>query len=84
MPYVVTLKVSASRQFSKLPEDMQRRISKALDALGDNPRPPGCKRLTNKSKWRVRVGDYRIIYEIQDAVLVVLVVEIAHRREVYR
>jgi mRNA interferase RelE/StbE len=66
-------------------ESLKRRMSKALHLLETNPRPPGCIRLQGGDElYRVRVGDYRIIYQIQDAVLVVLVVQIGHRREIYR
>jgi len=55
-----------------------------LRALESNPRPPDVKKLKGRAAWRVRVGDYRIIYEIHDRELVVIVVTIGHRREVYR
>jgi mRNA interferase RelE/StbE len=56
----------------------------AIGQLADNPRPVGCKKLKGMSAWRIRVGDYRVVYEIHDDVLVVLVVRVAHRREVYK
>ena len=63
----------------------RRRILRAIIALEVNPRPPGAKKLRGESElWRVRVGDYRILYSIEEARLVVLVVKIGHRREVYR
>ena len=55
-----------------------------LDELGENPRPPGSKKLAGADFWRTRVGDYRIVYSIEDQVLMVLVIRIGHRREVYR
>lgn len=64
---------------------MKRRVVDAIDALTANPRPPGCVKLAgDESVWRVRVGSYRILYEIHEGRLVVLVIRIAHRREVYR
>ena len=64
---------------------LQRRIAKALRVLENDPRPPGSVKLHGEGElYRVRVGDYRIVYQIQDAVLVVLVVQIGHRREIYR
>ena len=60
------------------------RIDAAILALAETPRPPGCTKLTNQEAWRIRVGDYRIVYEIRDTALVVTVIEIGHRREVYR
>lgn len=59
--------------------------SQAIRALAINPRPPGCRKLVgSKSDWRIRVGDYRVIYEIADAIRVVRVNRVRHRREVYR
>jgi mRNA interferase RelE/StbE len=81
--YEIKFRPSAKREFKKLPSDIQQRIAPKIDALADNPRPFGCSRLTGMDAYRIRVGDYRIIYEIRDAELVVLVVRIAHRREVY-
>jgi mRNA interferase RelE/StbE len=64
---------------------LKRRVVDAIDALTANPRPPGCVKLAgDESVWRVRVGSYRILYEIHEGRLVVLVIRIAHRREVYR
>jgi mRNA interferase RelE/StbE len=64
---------------------LKRRIANAIDALTVNPRPPGCVKLAGEENvWRVRVGDYRILYEIHEGRLVVLVIRIAHRREAYR
>ena len=66
-------------------ESLQRRIAKALRVLENDSRPPGSVKLQGEGElYCVRVGDYRIVYQIQDAVLVVLVVQIGHRREIYR
>lgn len=82
--YRVDLTSKARRQFSVLPKDVQKRIDLRLLALAGNPRPAGVKKLQGQDRYRIRVGDYRVIYQIQDEVLLVLVVEIAHRREAYR
>jgi mRNA interferase RelE/StbE len=75
----------AARAFRNLSPDVQRRLDPALLALADNPRPPGCVKLSGEeSLWRVRVGDYRIVYQIQDKLLKVLVINVGHRREIYR
>ena len=75
----------AAREFRKLAPDIQRRLDPAILALAQNPRPPGCVKLSGEeSLWRIRVGDYRIVYQIQDAALLVLVVKVGHRREVCR
>jgi mRNA interferase RelE/StbE len=68
-----------------LTADVQRRLDPALQALKQDPRPPGCKKLSGEeSLWRIRVGDYRIVYQIRDNELLVLVLKMGHRREIYR
>ena len=62
----------------------KKRIDAALTLLADNPIPPKAKKLSGRDGYRIRVGDYRIIYEIQKNLLVVLVIDIGHRRELYR
>jgi mRNA interferase RelE/StbE len=84
MTYSVTILRSAQKQLAKLDSQTRNRIASAIYALADNPRPSGCKKLTGRSAWRIRIGTYRVIYEIQDNELIILVVTIAHRREVYR
>ena len=85
MTYSVEFKRSAMRQLKRLPKNIQRRIADAIDRLADNPRPHGYIQMeTDDTLYRVRVGDYRIIYEIIDNKLVILVIRIGHRREVYR
>jgi mRNA interferase RelE/StbE len=83
--YTVTLSPAAERQLRKFDPHTRRRIQAALDLLADNPRPPAAKQLVGGAgEWRVRTGDYRIVYEIEDDVLLVLVLTMGHRREVYR
>ena len=85
MAYRVDIESGARRSLRKLPSVVQRRIVEAACRLADNPRPPGCIKLqAEENAWRIRVGDYRIIYEIHDTVLLVLVIRIDHRRNVYR
>jgi mRNA interferase RelE/StbE len=85
VPYRVEFKPSARRQLRKLPAEVQRRIVLRAEALGGDPRPPGVEALAGADAlYRVRVGDYRIVYEVRDRILLVLVVRIGHRREVYR
>ena len=85
MPYRIEWRPAARRGLFWLERDAQTRVFRCVDALAGNPRPDGCRKLTGRENlYRVRVGDYRILYEVRDAVLVVLVVEIEHRREVYR
>lgn len=83
--YRVELKRSAAKELRSLPATIISRIDEAITALGSDPRPPGAKKLVGEENlYRIRVGDYRIVYLVRDDVLVVLVIRIAHRREVYR
>ena len=85
MNYSVEFKRSAQKELARLPKNIQRRIADAIDALGENPRPHGYIQMeTDDIFYRIRVGSYRIIYEIIADKLVVLVIRIGHRREVYR
>ena len=83
--YRIEVSPAASRQLRKLDLGARRRIQAAVQLLATNPRPPGAKRLVGgDGEWRVRTGDYRIVYEIHDQVLLVLVLAIGHRRDIYR
>jgi len=83
--YRVRFASRAERSFRKLSPEVQRRLDPAIMALATNLRPPGCVKLSGaESLWRIRVGDYRVVYQIQDEVLLVLVVNVGHRRDVYR
>jgi len=84
LPYQVEFTPAARRQFRKLPAEAQRRLAPVIDGLADNPRPAGSKKLVGPSDlWRVRAGDFRVIYTIQDERLIVQVVRVGNRREVY-
>jgi mRNA interferase RelE/StbE len=81
----ITFSNAAYRQFAKLPQELKARVAPAIQALRDDPRPAGVKRLSGPSgAWRIRVGVYRIVYTIEDDRLVILVVRIGPRRDVYR
>lgn len=85
MTYSIEFSKRAERQFNTLPQQIQKRLQLRIDALATNPHPRGAKKLEeNENRYRIRVGDYRIIYEVQDVALVVILVRIGHRREVYR
>jgi len=85
MVYRVRIKPAAEKALSRLPTPYRRRMAAAIDSLAHDPRGPGARKLSARSDyWRLRVGDYRIVYEIADEVLLVYVVRVAHRREVYR
>lgn len=84
MTYRVTLSPMAARQLRKLDAPARRRIQAALDLLAKQPRPPSATRLVGGSgEWRIRTGDCRIVYEIEDDHLLVLVLRLGHRREIY-
>ena len=84
-PYRVELKPSAERALTALQRRDRIRVARKIDALATDPRPPGVEKLKGaEDLWRVRTGDYRIIYAILDDALVILVIRIGHRREVYR
>ena len=84
MTYRVTLAPSAARQLRKFDPDVRRRIQAAIELLAVEPRPPAATQLVGGSgEWRVRTGNYRIVYDINDDELVVLVLRMGHRREVY-
>ena len=80
----LVFKESVSKDLKEIPKQDVQRILERIDALRDEPRPQGSVKLSGKEHYRVRQGNYRIIYEIQDAQLVVIVIKVGHRREVYR
>jgi mRNA interferase RelE/StbE len=82
--YRIEITPSAARELSRLPRKDLQRIVARIQALADDPRPPGSQKLCAQEKYRIRQGDYRVLYQIEDDVLVVYVVKIAHRRDVYR
>ena len=84
MAYVVRLKPRAERDLDRLPIGVARRIWQKLVALEGEPRPPGASNLEGSDGYRIRMGDYRIVYLIDDSAQVGEVVRVAHRREVYR
>jgi mRNA interferase RelE/StbE len=82
--YIIRIARAPAKLLPRLPRDLQGRIGAAIDALALNPRPPGCKRLRGqRDYYRIRVGDWRILYTIEDDVLLVEVVEIGPRSSMY-
>jgi len=82
--YTVELKPPARKELEALPDDLLARVVHKLESLAGNPRPTGCRKLRGyKDQWRVRVGDWRVIYIIDDKAKLVSVTRIGHRREVY-
>jgi mRNA interferase RelE/StbE len=83
--YGVVFKPAALRDLRKLPEDVKRRVAVRIDALANDPRPHGAEALQGEPDlYRIRVGEHRIIYKLEKKALVVLVIRVGHRREVYR
>jgi mRNA interferase RelE/StbE len=84
MKYKIIIAEQAIKALGKLPRKVQRQISEKIDSLADNPRPAGTEKLQGADLYRIRSGDYRVIYQIKDDVLIVLVVRIGHRKDIYR
>ena len=82
--YEIELRPAAERGLRKLDPQVARRVQAAIALLAEDPRPPASRPLHGRPAWRVRVGDYRIIYTIEDDVLLVVVVTLGHRRDVYK
>jgi mRNA interferase RelE/StbE len=82
--YAIELKSSARKELESLPDSVLSRVIRKLESLTRNPRPAGCKKLRGyKDLWRIRVGDWRVVYIVDDPAKLISVTRIAHRREVY-
>lgn len=85
MAYQIEIKRSATKEIAALPKRDQRRVVSAIEALANYPRPDSARKLTNtENAYRLRVGDYRIVYQIVDNILTVFIVRVGHRKDVYR
>jgi mRNA interferase RelE/StbE len=82
--YRVVIRRSAEKEIAKLPEAVRRRVVALIVALGEVPRPHGCQKLSGEDKYRIRQGDYRVVYTIVDELVTVTIVRVAHRSDVYR
>ncbi|HKS05480.1 MAG TPA: type II toxin-antitoxin system RelE/ParE family toxin [Gemmatimonadaceae bacterium] len=82
--YSVLIKASAAKELERIPDKPRAQIVRRIQALSDDPRPMGCEKLSGDELYRIRQGDYRVVYAIADAELTVLVVRVRHRRDVYR
>lgn len=84
MSYQVLIQPAAQRQLRKLPPAAQRELITLIESLADDPRPSGCKKLKGReNRYRLRWRDYRVVYSIEDAALIVRVIKVGHRRDVY-
>ena len=82
--YRLLIKPSVGKEIEALPKQDRRRIVAKITSLSRDPRPPGSEKLSGHDRYRLRQGNYRILYEIQDLDLIVVVVKVGHRRDVYR
>lgn len=82
--YKVFFRKSVAKDFSTIPKQDLQRIITLIGSLAENPRPPGCEKLTGQERYRLRQGCYRVVFSIQDQELTVWVVKVAHRKDVYR
>ncbi len=83
MTYQIIIERAARKDIQKINQADQIQIIQAIKQLADEPRPSGCIKLKGRAAWRIRVGDYRVIYEIQDNLLIIAVITVGHRRDVY-
>jgi mRNA interferase RelE/StbE len=86
LTYAIAILEKAKRELAAVSEKDRKRIASQIDALAEDPRPAGVQQLKGelKNHFRIRIGDYRVIYQIKDKLLIVVVVRIGHRREIYR
>ena len=82
--YKIEIKRSASKELNSLPNKEIKKIINSINRLIENPRPINSKKLSASERYRLRVGDYRILYEIEDLILIVYIIKISHRKDVYR
>ncbi len=82
--YKVFFKKSVEKDFTAIPKNNLKKILERIEALAEDPRPPGCEKLTGQQRYRLRQGRYRILYSIQDDELTVWVVKDGHRKDIYR
>ncbi len=82
--YEIEFRASAKKELGKLPKNIYIRVLKSLQKLTTDPRGSSCKKLVGSELWRLRVGDYRVVYEIVDSKLIVTIIRVSHRKDVYR
>ena len=84
MSYEIKIKRKAQKSLSKIPEPFQSKIIESIRRLSEDPFPMQSKKLTGRDGWRIRIGNYRAIYEVLNNELIILVLNIAHRKDIYR
>jgi mRNA interferase RelE/StbE len=84
MKYSISILPRAQKELAQVSSRDHTRLVKAISDLGDNPRPAGCRKLTDREGWRIRIGDFRVIYEIDDGRNSITILHVGNRRDVYR
>lgn len=84
MDYSIYILPRAQRELKRLRSEIYKRVLNAIHGLAQEPRPPGCRKLKDRDGWRIRIGDYRVVYQIDDQQQIVAVSHVGHRRDVYR
>ena len=84
MPYHIIIEKTARKELQKINRNEQISITQSILSLANEPRPVGCIKLKGREAWRIRIGDYRVIYEIKDNQLIIVVITIGHRKDVYK
>ena len=82
--YKIQVKKSAEKELGEIPKKELLKILNKIESLSDDPHPTGSIKLTNQEKYRIRVGNYRILYKIEDNILTIFVVKVGHRKDIYR
>jgi mRNA interferase RelE/StbE len=82
--YKIFFKKSVEKDFKVIPKKDLKKILERIEALAEDPRPPGCEKLTGQQRYRLRQGRYRILYSVQDDELTVWIVKVGHRKDIYR
>ncbi len=82
--YKIKIKASAVKELNKIPKKYLQRITNKILGLADNPRPQNCEKLSGQERYRIRQGNYRVIYSIEDYILTIYVVKIGHRKDIYK
>ncbi len=84
MSYEISILRRAQKELAKLPQRDYQKVGDAIGNLAANPRPTGCKKLKGRPAWRIHIGVYRVIYEISDQKLIIIVIDVGHRKDIYR
>ena len=84
MPYRLSITETAQKELQRLPAQVKERVRVKCRSLADDPRPPGCRKLRGGESYRIRVGGYRVLYDVEDATQTVTILRVSHRSEAYR